>query len=101
MKGKISVILASVLGTLHCLSLAAFSKTCLTLSDNEQGYGSFRSLVVSQNYLAFTDVGKNLVTVYQRNSPGRWSKSHDITTTSKFSGGKDRWWIWVQYGTRW
>jgi hypothetical protein len=79
MKGKISVILASAFGTLHCLSPAAFSKTCLTLSDNEQGYGSFRSLVVGQNYLAFTDVGKNRVTVYQRNSPGRWSKSHDIT----------------------
>ncbi len=56
----------------------AFSKTCLTLSGNEQGYGSFRSLVVSQNYLAFTDVSKNLVTVYQRNPQGRWLKSHDI-----------------------
>jgi hypothetical protein len=92
MKGKISVILASALGTLHCLSPAAFSKTCLTLSDNEQGYGSFRSLVVSQNYLAFTDVGKNRVTVYQRNSSGRWSKSHDITPppnspVAKIGGG--------------
>jgi hypothetical protein len=92
MKGKIPIILASAFGMVHCMSPAAFSKTCLTLSDNEQGYGSFRSLVVSQNYLAFTDVGKNRVTVYQRNPQDRWSKSHDITPppnspVAKIGGG--------------